>query len=702
LKSVAATANRLSLDSPLADVPFISESLAAALLKGCKLAKVSDLLRHFPRRYEDRRSFTLTNQAVPGQMALIAGKVISAENVPTRSRLVITKAVVRDSSGTASLIFFNQWYLKKQLEKLSGQMIVAYGRAQRSSFDRSLELTDVEWEALDDSAESLSAGRIVPIYPGTEGVTQARIRKVMWAATQELGDLVVDPIPSDVRERQNLLDLQSAYRLIHFPETDNDRLQSERRFAFEQFFGLQILLAARKRKMKQAFGTSFQDTSSPIAELTALLPFSLTGAQLRVIDEVAADMRSNEPMNRLIQGDVGSGKTVVAMAAILIAIRNDYQAALMAPTEILAEQHYLTVHRVFERAGAKVALLTGSLSAKEKEAVVTGAATGEINVVVGTHALIQSDIKFSKLGLAVVDEQHRFGVVQRAALREKGAAPDMLVMTATPIPRTLTLTVYGDLDVSIIDELPAGRKPVRTHCKTIAERSAVYETVRGLVKEGRQAYVICALILESEKLQARAATELALHLSKHVYPEFKIGLLHGQLKPSEKEEIMVQFRDKKIDLLVATTVIEVGIDVPNASVILVEDADRFGLAQLHQLRGRVGRGTAQSYCILIADPKTEEGKARLKALQTNSDGFKIAEEDLKLRGPGEFLGTRQSGIDLLPFVDILRDVPLLHDARKEAFAVFSSDPSLSRPEHEPLRRELQQKFKAMIEFAGTN
>jgi ATP-dependent DNA helicase RecG len=390
------------------------------------------------------------------------------------------------------------------------------------------------------------------------------------------------------------------------------------------------------------------------------------------------------------------------MGAILIAVRNGYQASMMAPTEILAEQHFLTVHRILEKLGVRVALLTGSLSTKEKDSTIAAIASGEIQVVIGTHALIQEDVVFRKLGLGVVDEQHRFGVVQRAALRDKGVAPDLLVMTATPIPRTLTLTVYGDLDVSIIDQLPPGRKPIRTHWKGPAERPQIYETVRNLINEGRQVYIICALILESEKLQARAATELALHLGKYVFPEFNVGLLHSQLKTAEKEDTMELFKEKKLHVLVSTTVIEVGIDVPNASVIVIEDADRFGLAQLHQLRGRVGRGTAQSYCILIADPKTEDGKARMKVLETTNDGFVVAEEDLKLRGPGEFLGTRQSGLELLPFVDVLRDVPLLNDARAEAFDLLKKDPTLCAPDNLPLRKQLQSRYRSMMDFAGSN
>jgi ATP-dependent DNA helicase RecG len=702
LKSAVAPKKNLTLDSPLTDVPFITESVAAILKRGCNLATVRDLLRHFPRRYEDRWAFTPIAQIIPSGTATIGGKLSAVENVPTRSRMVITKATVRDESGAATLVFFNQWYLKKQIEKFLGRTIVAYGRVQQPSMSRGIELSDVEWEVLDESEQGLSAGRIVPIYPATEGITQLRLRKIMWSAVEGLSHLMIDTVPSGVLERQGLLGLSESYRQVHFPEDDNDRQSAQRRLAFDQFFGLQLLLAARKRGSKKLPGYAFLRVEESVEELKSVLPFEMTDAQARVVDEIGFDMASALPMNRLVQGDVGAGKTVVAMAAILIAVRNGYQASMMAPTEVLAEQHYLTVHRILERIGVKVALLTGSQNAREKDAVLTNIAAGHVDVIIGTHALIQQDVVFRKLGLVVVDEQHRFGVLQRATLREKGVCPDVLVMTATPIPRTLTLTVYGDLDISVIDALPPGRKPIRTHWKTSSDRPAIYETVRKMVNEGRQVYIICSLILESEKLQARAATELAQHLGKHVFPELNIGLLHGQLRTSEKEDTMELFRDKKLHILVSTTVIEVGIDIPNASVIVIEDAERFGLAQLHQLRGRVGRGSSQSYCILIADPKTEDGKTRMKVLESTTDGFKVAEEDLKLRGPGEFLGTRQSGLDLLPFVDILRDVPLLNDAREEAFSLLKRDPTLSSAENLPLRMELQDRYRSMIDFAGTN
>jgi ATP-dependent DNA helicase RecG len=396
-------------------------------------------------------------------------------------------------------------------------------------------------------------------------------------------------------------------------------------------------------------------------------------------------MAAPTAMNRLLQGDVGSGKTAVAMAALLVAVRNGCQAALMAPTEILAEQHFQSVRGTLESLGVRVDLLTGSRSPKEKEAARARVAGGSTQVAVGTHALIQEGVLFARLGLVVVDEQHRFGVLQRQALAGKGESPDVLVMTATPIPRTLTLTVYGDLDVSVLDELPPGRKPIRTHWKRSEEKTQVYDGVRKLLEAGRQAYVVCPLVDESEKLQARAATELAAHLSRHVFADYRVGLLHGQMKPDEKDETMRAFKAGEIHVLVSTTVIEVGVDVPNAAVMVIEDADRFGLAQLHQLRGRVGRGQHASYCVLLADPKTPDGEARLQVLCDTKDGFKIAEEDLRLRGPGEFYGVRQSGVGALRIADVLRDGDVLQQARHDAFDLRARDPQLARPEHRPLR-----------------
>jgi ATP-dependent DNA helicase RecG len=675
-------------------LPGVSEPFAVALGKGLNIFTVGDLLKHYPRRYEDRTHFKPICDIKHGESVTISGKVIGVENIPTRTRVTLTKIAIDDRTGIAFLVFFNQWFLKKQFDKLRGKTIVAYGKASRSGRG-GLDLTDVEWEAPEEDKDVLSSGRIVPVYALSAGLLQGKVRRAVYNALELYGDLVEETLPPRLQERRGLPPLGDSFQQIHFPDTEDARLLAQRRFVFDEFFGLQLLLAVRKRQSEKAVGTAFAETAAPIEELTSVLPYPLTGAQARVIGEVAKDMASPRAMNRLVQGDVGAGKTVIAMAALLIAVRNGYQAALMAPTEILAEQHYLGIRRTMESLGVTVCLLSGSLPAKEKRAALASVASGEAHIAVGTHALIQNDVLFHNLGLGVVDEQHRFGVMQRAALKSKGNAPDILVMTATPIPRTLTLTVYGDLEVSIIDQMPPGRKPIKTHWKRSHERALVYETLRKMLQEGRQAYVICSLIEENEKLQARAATELASHLQAHVFTDYKVGLLHGQMKPTEKEETMTRFRDRELQLLVATTVIEVGVDVPNASVIVIEDADRFGMAQLHQLRGRVGRGSTQSYCLLIGDPKTEDGASRLTTMAQTTDGFLIAEEDLKLRGPGDFYGTRQSGLQVLPFVDVVRDVPVLKEAREEAFAILADDPKLLLPEHAALKAMVKSRYKTV-------
>jgi ATP-dependent DNA helicase RecG len=489
-----------------------------------------------------------------------------------------------------------------------------------------------------------------------------------------------------------------AVRNAHFPESMEHLERARRRLIFEEFYLLQLHIAQRKMaETTGAPGIRFRiDKEVLWRKLHEIVPFDLTGAQRRVIEEIWSDMAREYPMNRLLQGDVGSGKTIVAAAAILACVENGYQAAVMVPTEILAEQHFIVLSRLFRKLGIIVDLAVGSLTQRGKKSVRERIATGITQVAVGTHALIQEGLEFRKLGLVIIDEQHRFGVLQRAALREKGENPDVLVMTATPIPRTLTMTLYGDLDLSIIDELPPGRRPVKTHRKRAHQRAQVYEAVRQLIQQGQQAYVVCPLITESEKLQVKAAEELAKHLQEEVFPKLRVGLLHGQMKPMEKEEIMERFRAGEIDILVSTTVIEVGVDVPNASVMVIEDAERFGLAQLHQLRGRVGRGAHQSYCILISDSSGEDANRRLDVLVRTNDGFVIAEEDLRLRGPGEIYGTRQSGVPSLRVADILRDAELLELARQEAFNTVRADPELQQPQHRLLQSAMQRNMPRAV------
>ena len=680
------------LTAPVTAIRGIGASLSGILGK-IGIVSINDILRYYPVRYEDRSRFVPLRTIGDGETAVISGTVTTVENRPTKNKLVITKVTLDDGDrGVANLTFFNTWRLKAVFEKLVGKQIVAYGTVKRMY--GGVEIAAPEWEPVDEggAGDSLSIGRIVPIYGATEGITQNRLRKIVYAVTQQYASLAADTLPPALRMKRALASLADALRDVHFPASETTRIAARRRLAYDELLLLQLLLADRKTAGKRQTGIAFADVESPLREFAGALPFDLTGAQARVLAEIAADMRGTEPMNRLVQGDVGSGKTAVAMGAMLIAVRNGYQAALMAPTEILAEQHLRNLRGVLEEnLGVRVDLLTGSLSEKGKRAVRERVAEGVTGVVVGTHALIQDSVAFRRLGLAVVDEQHRFGVLQRAALSSKGTNPDILVMTATPIPRTLTLTVYGDLDVSLIDALPPGRKPVKTYFKRSADKDSVYEGVRKVVQSGRQAFVVCPLVEESEKVQSRAATELAAHLAQHVFPEYRVGLLHGQMPADEKDAAMTAFRANETQILVATTVIEVGVDVPNAAVMVIEDADRFGLAQLHQLRGRVGRGAFASFCVLIADPQSANGAERMDVLTQTGDGFLIAEADLRLRGPGEFYGVRQSGVASLGIADVLKDGDILSDARDDAFALLAADATLVKPENRLLRDALREK-----------
>ena len=693
-QAIPSTSAR-ALESQVQYVKGVGPRLAS-LLEKLDIFDIRDLLYHFPRRHEDRTRFARISQLRHGEQATIRGTVLTADNVKTRGTLVLTKVAVDDGSGTASLTWFNQKYKKDQFLKLRGKEIIAYGTIQAGRFG--VEIASPEWEACDEVADPLSSGRIVPVYPLTEGIFQNQLRKIIRGALDTYLPALKEILPEDVRNRLDLMDIRDAMLNIHYPESDAALSAARKRLVFEELFLLQLALAVRKRGMEMpGNGIQFKMPDSFADELKQILPFELTGAQKRVIQEIAADMAKPQCMNRLLQGDVGSGKTAVALAAMLIAVRNGYQAALMAPTEILAEQHYLGITKMLGSLGVldiSVDLLKGSLRSKQRQGVVERIASGQTQIAIGTHALIQEGVDFRRLGLVIVDEQHRFGVMQRAALMDKGLNPDILVMTATPIPRTLTLTVYGDLDVSIIDELPPGRKPVRTHWKQIGERKKVYGALRTLVDQGRQAYVVCPLIEESEKLQVRAASELAEYLAMEMFPDFRIGLLHGQMKTDEKDQIMTDFRSGNVDILVSTTVIEVGVDVANATVIVIEDADRFGLAQLHQLRGRVGRGDEQSYCVLICEGNSEDSIKRMKVMSSTNDGFEIAEEDLKIRGPGEFYGTRQSGLPGLKIADIFRDIPILGLAREEAFGLVDKNPNLSGDELKGLKQELLKKYEA--------
>jgi ATP-dependent DNA helicase RecG len=665
--------------------PFLSTPLQylkgvgprrAADFQRIGLQTVGDLLERFPLRYEDRGRLRPIAALRPGPPAAIAGEVIDCGLRATRRPgFRIFEALVRDASGTIRAVWLNQPFMRDVLHR--HQRIVLFGAIEERSHGGP-QLTNPQYETLDPDDEggtTIHTGRIVPVYEKVGSVTPKMQRRLVWDALHRLPEAIDDPLPPDVRARLGLPDRRSALVAAHFPGAEASEPQLNRfrapaqvRLIFEEFFLFQAGLLLRRRASdadRKPVTIRVDDRIRDSAR--QVLPFRLTPGQRQALKEIVGDLQRPQPMNRLLQGDVGAGKTIVALLAALVAMENGLQVAFMAPTEILAEQHAFNLRRLLERSRFTVGLLTGSQPAKARRAVRDDLVEGRLDLVVGTHALVQEAVAFRALGLAIVDEQHRFGVVQRATLRAKGAKPDVLVMTATPIPRTLALTVYGDLDVSVIRDLPPGRQPVRTRLEPESRRAAVYETVRGEVDRGRQAYVVYPLVEESDKLDLAAATAMADHLAQDVFPAFRVALLHGRMKADAKDRVMRAFAAGDVDVLVSTTVIEVGVDVPKASVMVIEHAERFGLSQLHQLRGRVGRDAHASTCVLVyQEPLPEQARARLQAMEETTDGFVLAERDLALRGPGDFFGTRQSGMPTLRVGDLLRDQALMEDARRHA------------------------------------
>jgi ATP-dependent DNA helicase RecG len=665
------------------------------------LNTVGDVLYHLPRRYEDRRNIPPIHTVNPGDWVTVRGRVLGVQgNSAGRRGVVIIKVPITDGRSTIVLTWFNQPWQKKKFETFRGE-VLAYGQVKEGAWD--LEMHSPECELIGEEDDPADFARIVPVYPLSDGVNQWVVRRAVESALDHYLELVEDPIPASILKKYDLKPLRWSLSQIHLPNDEKSRLEARKRLVFDEFFILQLTLALARAETHHEIGLAF-----PIAEhkeqlwkdIHDIFPFEMTDAQKRVVGEVWRDMGAPHPMNRLLQGDVGSGKTAVAACSILAAVRCGYQAAIMAPTEILAEQHYENLGRLFEPLGLETVLLVGKHSARVKKKAYEDTASGRAAIAVGTQALIQEGVQFKHLGLVVVDEQHRFGVVQRAALREKGLGnPDVLVMTATPIPRTLTMALFGDLDLSVIEELPPGRKPIKTHWKQLSDRGGVYEIVRKLISEGRQAYFVCPMVSDSEKVQALAAEELYARLAGQTYPDLRVGLLHGQMKTKDKENVMEQFRTHGLDILVSTTVIEVGVDVPNASIMVIEDANRFGLSQLHQLRGRVGRGPAQSFCILISDVTNEEARSRLETIAGTTDGFKIAEEDLKLRGPGELMGTKQSGNLGIKIGDLVQDGKMMEVAREAAMDLIKFDRTLSRPEHKFLLERAAKRRSQEVSIA---
>lgn len=671
----------------------------AKLLDRLGIRTIEDLLYRLPRRIEDRSHLRRIYDLTHGAVETVQGRIGRVQLIRPRGRrgLVIVKAAVTDASGVLHAAWFNQPYLTKILT--SGAQVIVHGRVQREAGE--IRMAAPEFEILEGGEETLHVGRIVPVYGSTEGLTQRILRMIVAHALDDYVPAVQEWLPDPPRRRHNLPVLPVALREAHFPDSREAQEKARTRLVFDELFLLQILLLRHKATREaEPRAVMYGDAGDLVRRFHGGLPYALTAAQDRVVGEIMRDLDKPHPMNRLLQGDVGSGKTVVATSALLRCVGGGAQGALMAPTEILAGQHYLTLRALLEPLGVTVTLLVGGLPRADRERALDSIRDGRADIVVGTHALIEEGVAFHRLGLVVVDEQHRFGVTQRAALRGKGERPDVLIMTATPIPRTLALTLYGDLDVSVLDELPPGRSPIKTYHRSSARRPNVYAFVRDRIAAGQQAYIVCPLVEESDRLQAEAATKLAGRLREGPLRDVRVELLHGRMRVDEREAKMRALREGTVDALVATTVIEVGIDVPNATVMVIEDADRFGLSQLHQLRGRVGRGAHQSYCILIADPKTDEARARLHAITETADGFRIAEHDLALRGTGELLGNhRQHGASDLRVADLTcaDDHAWLERAREEAAALLAGDPvadDLARchPEHRGIARALQARF----------
>ncbi|BCS53943.1 ATP-dependent DNA helicase RecG [Geobacter sp. SVR] len=704
---------RKNLQTPMQFIKGIGPKMAE-LLEKRGIKTVGDALYLLPLRYEDRRELIPVARLRPGTSQVFQGRILAADSVTTRGGRRVFEAMVGDASGQIALKWFNANAVWMKRTWKVGREGIFTGEVSVFGHQREVHHPDVEWlEEGTDVREIMAAdpanfGRIVPVYPLTEGLQQKPMRKVMREVVARFLDDVENHLPASLLTPHDFMPVPAALRQVHMPPADADlaglnegRSQAHRSLAFEEFFFWELGLALKRRGITLEEGIAFQVTHRYTKQLARLLPFELTAAQRRVLSEIKADMMAPHPMHRLVQGDVGCGKTLVALMAALVAVENDYQVAIMAPTEILAEQHWLTIHRWCAELGIETVLLTAGMKGRAKSDAMARVTEGSARIVIGTHAVIQDKVEFKRLGLGIIDEQHRFGVLQRGILKKKGSNPDILVMTATPIPRTLAMTLFGDLSLSVIDELPPGRTPVETRVYFESRRAQVYDMIRREIGQGRQAYLIYPLVEETEKSDLRAAAQMAEHLRTDIFPGLRVALLHGRMSPEEKEAVMGSFKARETDILVATTVIEVGIDVPNATVMVIEHAERFGLSQLHQLRGRVGRGQARSYCILLTSGKlSEDGEKRLHEMEKTNDGFRIAEADLEIRGPGDFLGTRQSGMPDFRIANILRDGQILETARKAAFELLAADPELSGSDHVRLREELVSRWGQRLELGS--
>ncbi|HFL2530849.1 ATP-dependent DNA helicase RecG [Clostridioides difficile] len=657
---------------------------------------LKDLLYYFPRQFEDRNNLKKIAQLEDGEKVTIKAVISSINTFSPKEGMTLTKIDVKDETGSAKLVFFNKSYIKNTFRP--GDSILVFGKV-KNKFNN-LELTSCELEYLTNSPKNTC--RFMPVYQLTYGVTNKEIMSIIRTVLEDKELIIQEYMPQRIIEKYRLCSIDFAVRNIHSPSSKESLKIALYRIVFEELLILQLGLFVFKSGRNKEDGIKFE-TSKDLKKIISALPFKLTKAQNRALDEIIQDMNLEKIMNRLVQGDVGSGKTVVALLALANCVLNGYQGALMAPTEILAGQHYISLTESLKDFGINVGLLIGSLTKKQKDTVLEQIKNNEIDILIGTHALIEDKVEFNNIGLVITDEQHRFGVMQRSKLSLKGANPDILVMTATPIPRTLALILYGDLDISIIDELPPGRQPIETIAIEKSKRDRAYNNlVRREVESGRQVYIVCPLVEESEAIEAKSAVELVEELRAEYFHDLRLGLLHGKMKSSEKDEVMRLFKNKEIDILVSTTVIEVGVNVPNATLMIIENAERFGLAQLHQLRGRVGRGSHKSYCVLIYDSKTDVCRQRMAIMEETNDGFKISEKDLEIRGPGEFFGTRQHGLPELKVANLFKHIKILKLAQQEARYILGEDNNLQLKENMALKKEIIDKFKDTLKEISLN
>lgn len=661
---------------------------------GDKLAKLGihtlkDMIEHYPREYEDRRRITPISECQLDESNNILAKVCSKPQLTKKGSKVLVSFRVKDETESLMITFFGQAYMKNNFKL--GETYLFYGKVKHKYGYHEME--SPEYQKVDDAHQLNTVAKITPIYPTTQKLSQKVIRGLIETCLKEVLQGVEDHLPERIRQQYDLVEKKEALQGIHFPKDSEHFFQARKRLVFEELFMLQLSLYQLKADFaKKLLGVSHQITPD-LKAFMQTLPFELTGAQKRVMREIVQDMKSTYAMNRLVQGDVGSGKTVIAAISLFIAVKDGYQGALMAPTEVLVIQHYEFIKEIMEPFGIEVGLLTGSTTAKQKRLLLEGLREKRVHIIVGTHALIEDNVEIPNLGLVITDEQHRFGVRQRLKLTEKGTIPDVMVMTATPIPRTLALILYGDMDISIIDELPPGRQPIKTNAVGSDYHPRIYRFIEKQIAEGRQCYIICPMVEENEKVtELRNVTDYTEYLKTEVFTQIPIAFLHGKMKPKEKNEIMAAFARNETKILVSTTVIEVGVNVPNSTIILIENAERFGLAQLHQLRGRVGRGKHQSYCILVSDSKNKVTKKRLQIMEESTDGFVIAETDLKLRGPGEFFGTKQHGLPEMKIANLYTDAKVLKEVQGCVSKLLKMDPSLSLKENQELLNEMEARL----------